>query len=547
MLIPYSVWIILGETSYFKIFDNLDSDFTYIKLLMESGNLFGFDLQGQIPNIMNGVDRSLFKSGFYFTFILFYLFPPAIAYILNHALVHIIGYVGMYVLLKRYFVKKNDFLIFSISLCFAFLDYYHIQVGIAIAGQPLLLYAFLNLLHEKNKILSWAIICLFPFYSFIIGTLPFFIPILIVIGIVFWHSRKKLPKAFFIAIAVISVINLFVEFNLVYSTLIDNHMVSHRIEKKEDFPTIFDFVRRIIVSLVKTNNALQIGLLSPLPIIIAFVIGKFYRLKIMNRTFFYLIGFVGFLLFWVAFYDTLFYFLSDKITIIKSFDVSRFYFMLPLTWLLLFTHILKQYNWKNTVHRSIAITLLLISFSVIIINNEEIEVNSKILASVSTAKPSFSQFYDEKLYDEIKMYLGKEEIENFNFLNVGIYPTMSQYNGLKTLDGYQNNYPLDYKHKFREIIAKELDKKAIYKKWFDDWGNWCYTYSSELDVFFENNKLSIKEIENLQLNWKQASSMKAKYVLSSTPINLSNIPELAFKKAFTNKESFWKLYLYEIL
>jgi len=58
LVFPYSFWYFLNSDSYITIHDNLDSELVYIKLLLESGNLFGFNLHGEIPQIMNGLERS---------------------------------------------------------------------------------------------------------------------------------------------------------------------------------------------------------------------------------------------------------------------------------------------------------------------------------------------------------------------------------------------------------------------------------------------------------------------------------------------------------
>ena len=70
MLIPYIFWFILGENSFVLIHDSLDSEFVYIKLLLESNDLFGFNFDSELPTVMNGLNRSFFRSGFNFAFII---------------------------------------------------------------------------------------------------------------------------------------------------------------------------------------------------------------------------------------------------------------------------------------------------------------------------------------------------------------------------------------------------------------------------------------------------------------------------------------------
>ena len=110
LLIPYIAWYILSDNSYVLTHDNLDSEFVYIKLLLNSGNLLGFDLKGEIPQVMNGIDRTLFRSGFNITFLIFAALPPIYAYITHHLIVHLIGFLGMFLLLRRHFIKDKGWL-----------------------------------------------------------------------------------------------------------------------------------------------------------------------------------------------------------------------------------------------------------------------------------------------------------------------------------------------------------------------------------------------------------------------------------------------------
>ncbi|MBO5281674.1 MAG: hypothetical protein J6B43_00890, partial [Lachnospiraceae bacterium] len=62
-------------------------------------------------------------------------------------------------------------------------------------------------------------------------------------------------------------------------------------------------------------------------------------------------------------------------------------------------------------------------------------------------------------------------------MSLGITPAAALYNGFYCLDGYSNLYPLEYKHEFREIIARELEKSEGVRVYFDAWGNRCYLFN----------------------------------------------------------------------
>ena len=97
--------------------------------------------------------------------------------------------------------------------------------------------------------------------------------------------------------------------------------------------------------------------------------------------------------------------------------------------------------------------------------------------------------------DEIAKAIGREK-SDYRIVSVGMNPAVSLFNGFYTVDGYSTDYPLEYKHEFREIIKDELAKDEGVRGYFDDWGNRCYIFSAELPVSTGLNNPT-DEIENL--------------------------------------------------
>jgi hypothetical protein len=75
----------------------------------------------------------------------------------------------------------------------------------------------------------------------------------------------------------------------------------------------------------------------------------------------------------------------------------------------------------------------------------------------------------------LKKGVGKP-IQDYRVVSIGLHPAVAQYNGLYTLDTYNNFYPLSYKHQFLNIIAPELNKNKSLKSYFDLWGGRCYIF-----------------------------------------------------------------------
>lgn len=159
--------------------------------------------------------------------------------------------------------------------------------------------------------------------------------------------------------------------------------------------------------------------------------------------------------------------------------------------------------------------------------------------------PSFKQFYAVNEFKKIDEYIGKSK-SSYRVVSIGLHPAVAQYNGFYTLDTYNNFYPLSYKHQFRKIIARELDKNKTIKKYFDQWGGRCYIFTAELGKSYEIKKNSQKKLHHLHLNTVVLKKMGGKYVFSAVPILNAEQDGLHFLKSFTDKDAAWKVYLYHV-
>ena len=86
---------------------------------------------------------------------------------------------------------------------------------------------------------------------------------------------------------------------------------------------------------------------------------------------------------------------------------------------------------------------------------------------------SFRDYYAIDVLDQVQEYLYDnfgERPEDYRVVSLGIDPAAALYHGFYCLDGYSNNYSLEYKHRFRKIIAPELAKSEYLEDNFDHWG-----------------------------------------------------------------------------
>ncbi|MEX0314681.1 MAG: DUF6044 family protein, partial [Allomuricauda sp.] len=220
-------FLILGEESIIFIHDNLEISFIQRTILARNGLPLSPDFL--IEEVMNGLPRAYYPSSLSIVNIFFLLFTPFSAYVLNELLVRLVAYTGMYLLLNKYILENRKYkthITIVGSLSFALIQFYSIQ-GLTIAGQPLLAYAFLNLLNERRIYLSYILICLYALYSYMVYSTIFILLMLLLFIIFKYIKTKKIPKKFLFGFFLLGGVSLLVEYNLMIQILNPNY-VSNR-------------------------------------------------------------------------------------------------------------------------------------------------------------------------------------------------------------------------------------------------------------------------------------------------------------------------------
>ena len=147
--------------------------------------------------------------------------------------------------------------------------------------------------------------------------------------------------------------------------------------------------------------------------------------------------------------------------------------------------------------------------------------------------------------------------EDYRVVSIGIHPAIASFNGFYTLDIYTDFYPLKYKHDFRDIIARELEKSPQQKEGFDTNAKRCYLLVSELHgddnvrgrafargLTKADQQLKIK---NLELNTGVLKKMGGRYIFSAVEILNFSENGLSFEGVFERDDSPWKIHLYRVL
>ena len=236
---------------------------------------------------------------------------------------------------------------------------------------------------------------------------------------------------------------------------------------------------------------------------------------------------------------------KQQFSFLRTIDLGRFHWLHPLLWYLMFAIslavIIREVKYKIReieLGKIIAIALILLQLAILVPNSwEHLPVNQPI---------TFNQFFAEDLFQEIEADIGMPQ-DTYRVISIGLHPSISQYNGFYTLDGYSNNYPLEYKHRFRNIIGYELAKSEEIRNYFDGWGSRCYIMTAELGLSFFCKKDEGLILTNLELNVTALHEMNCSYVFSAVNITNYAANSLQFNGLYQHPVSAWDIYLYEVL
>ncbi|HWO98060.1 MAG TPA: DUF6044 family protein [Bacillus sp. (in: firmicutes)] len=538
LILYLSPLFILGEKAHIRVHDNLDSNVAWYKVLTRSGEITG-SIDAAIPQVINGqLSRNAFSSEFSLIVWLYAFFPTMIAYAFSQSITRFVAFIGMYLLLKKHFLPKEEWMMIRVGVALAFsLTLFWPSGMLSTLGMPLALWAFLNIRKGERSWKNYLVLTLLPLYSSIVLGFFFFLTGMAGLWLVDVVRRKDWNFRFLFSIGYMTVVYMIVEYRLVYSFLFIDEPTSRDEYVHARLPLWWCLLLTMKNFVLGHHHVMTVHTFIILPvtfIALDLIISK--KLWRQEKVFVFLFLFNLALSAWYAFW---FYKgwlpLTERFHFLDTFNFARYHFLRPLVIYVLFALGLKILwlqggRWRSTVKGFVIAQVILLSFI-----NEEI---------VFQRGPSVKEFFAEKQFQEIEEYIGLP-VEDYRVVSIGIHPAIAQYNGFYTLDTYNNFYPLSYKYEFRKIIEKELAKNRWIRTYFDEWGGRCYIFTDELGKHYMFKKNSKKRLKNLQLNIEQFKKMGGRYIFSAVPIENAAENRLSLEKIFESKESAWSIYLYK--
>ena len=523
-------FLFLGESAYIRIMDNLDSNVAHYQALKNPVSLAGNDylpILGGIP-----IDSQHFSYGI--STLLAQWLPPYWAIVANIFLIKLTAFLGLFLLLFYYVIPDSSYkklVCVLAALLFATIPF-HEDYGISSAGIPLLFYAFTNLCRHKHYFLSFLLIGYYGFYSSLVlsGWVCGLVVCMVIVAQ--WVHDKQFPLAVFGGIFFLSIIYLLRDITLFKSLFIPS-FVSHREEFVIDSTPLSALKNTGLILLQSQEHA---GTFKPLLILIPFLIIWLLHLKnsqlrhsALAMAILILLIFAGYILEG-----------HGNLPLVRSFQFSRFYFLFPSLCFILLAEVLFWLSEKGKIFGILLIPLILLyNFS----DDLEEKSNLKRMIGINDGKTSFAQFYDPSLFERIKADLSYD-ITKERVLCIGMYPSVAEFNGFWTLDSYYQSYPLEYKHRFLQVIEKELEKSEENYRYFTEWGSRCYLFIDGLD--FLTGKDSTFEIDQLDINMEALRDLGGTYILSAVPVNNYESLGMAYLGSYTSENSFWDIRVYKL-
>ncbi|MGN0403030.1 MAG: DUF6044 family protein [Acetatifactor sp.] len=582
LMVPY---LILGTDSIVTYHDQLDGEL--LNYVLAAKYLFtGTEVY---PELMNGLPATGAVPPAPLFVLFYYFFSPFTAFLLSQWFISIISFLGMYLLIKK--LTKKRLPAFVMAVLFMMLPFYPVY-GLCIPGQPLLLYGILCLrsleirlsdsgAHRKPTGKEWlqGIGCLFLvlLYSLSSSLVLVGFACLLALGLasLFMTCRALRRHSCFsltpwLSLAVLLCGYLVCNLSLIRQVLFPAPgELSHKSEVVYTPVNFVDSFRSAFYPGIPYTEAWPVVLLPLTLLCLLFLLiakrkkdsAACLSLRKALKKSAVIFSLLLLICALYALYSTapVVDFRNSTEGALSGFNLGRIVWLLPTGWCILAGYLLSAlcpdtpFSLKSLKHFYTSVRYLIILtvfalWGLIILLHSPLKANiSKLVKGTDYYALDWGKFYATDIFEQIDDAIGRPK-EDYRVISLGIYPAAAAYNGFYCLDGYSNNYPLAYKHSFREIMADELAKNEYIRLYFDNWGNRCYLTTAEYNNYYTIEKKWNGGFHDLSLNTTKLREMGCDYLFSATWI--LNADELGLtllrEEPFTTEDSWYNIYVYAV-
>lgn len=572
--LPY---LVLGEGSYVQVHDQLDGEvlnYIYRARYLGQGDV--------IPQFMNGMDKASMLPPAPLGVLLYRLLPPFAAYAVMHWLCLTVGFLGMYGLCLKLGVRAGAG--WATACLFCYIPFYP-TYGLAALGQPLLVLSGLRLKEREAPLRfigCYLSIALYGACSSLtlVGYVWIVTGVLWTLGLAVAGNRKKqgIAPALRVGGGVLVLSCVYLASNMdLLRTLAGKGFSTHRQEmvlRAAEHPV--EVLGELLLSGGSYSPVYSTGILTAavLLTLAAAVLWVRSRRRVRNlRRVWALTG----LIFCGAVLAVLWNcgpMVSLRLSLggaVTYFQADRVYWCFPFLWMLVLGLILegicglgdcpegsvqpRQQNpgeHRRNILLWVCCLLLLGVEGIQVLRDSTLNKNFRLMLFEDYEQVTWESIYMEDVFACIEQAIGPEK-EGYSVVSLGIHPSVALYHGYTCADGYSNNYDLAYKHRFRQIMAGELEKNDETRRYFDEWGNRLYLAGVPYGI---NGMVPKGQpgYTDLDYDLDAMSALHIRYLLAAAPVELSPAAleetslrlELVEGSPFTDSAAYYEVWVYRL-
>jgi len=541
----------LGEGCVFDFHDQLDE--TLLSYVF-AARYPGAEVYEQM---MNGLPATGLKPSAVLFIPLYSILPVWWAFIVQYAVVTAAAFFGMYASVKK--VTGSSIIAFLCGAAFSMLPTRPVY-GLSVVGLPLCFYCILKIrdcLEQKKVfpgiVLPAAGLVFFALSSNLVLVGYAILVVLSLVWLIRLITKKKNELSLLVAIGILGGVYTLTNLDLIQQVFHEAAYISHR----EDSVIIGVGFLESILQILKEGGSLHTysyHLFIYIPVVISFIILILtYKKDQDNKK--YLKILIAFLLFIAV--DVLQYafFKSSMVAdirnnmggMLKTFQFERFCWMLPAVWHLL-NGVCLAVLWKN-IRKKDHILGLFVVVALYLPTLLYIAKNSTFYQNISQIRTgnflTWENAYSEDVMEQIENHIGRDMSE-YKVACLGMCPVVPLMHGFYTIDGYSNNYPLEYKQEFREIIAKDIELNRSIETYYDDWGSRAYLLHSGWGTSYMLSKYANASVSELNFDFDKMREMGCEYLFSAALITDAEAYDLSFEGCFDSYSGWWRVWVYKL-
>ena len=559
LFIQAAVFLLFRENSYIAVHDNLDLFIAHLQIMKNNHAFFS---HSELLPMLGGISRDTFGSEFSLYNILFFLFPNFVAYMIGYALKIMIGLFSFLLLAKDVYREKYENyrpILTITALAFALIPVFP-TYGIAFTSVPILIYLLRRIYREPKWYLYLLVFC-YPMISYFSYFGFFLLAYMVCAVIILWIRDRKFPLRIFLSVIILAFGYICFEYRLFGEMLFGSDVTIRTTMIGSDYSAaqILSSVGQVFLNTIFHAQDSHLYVVLPVSIVGLLIINFFHIRKKQykkiltdscNLTFlFILFNCIVYGLYDSKAFRGLFEMLLPPLT---GFQFNRTLFFNTFLWYALLFLIMKRLydtgksGWKRLANVIVIFAVLIVMFEPQVYNDFYYTCYNQAYRILKEKEPTnlnYREFYSEDLFDEIK-----NEIDyNGEWAAAyGLHPAVLQYNGISTLDGYLGMYSVDYKEKFRKIIAPALDNSDEFREYFDDWGARAYLYSGSGENTYQPVRNLVLQDSSLQIDTEAFKQLGGRYIFSRIAFSNQEKLGLDLIGRYENDSSPYTIYVYSV-